>query len=313
MTNGDSAPDVLHHLNELLFQSSTTLRGIIVGRELVIQEESRILEHAVLEQSLTQSANTIARRGQRTDFLQDQTAWGSHLSAIQAHLRDELKNQRVHHKQLTELDPATNERRIRGCTAEFVLQRMLAQTLSNSSPSETDAVLLHRAARIGLPSQDRRSVIPCEYRFHFTTPLNCEIKFNQHIANTHVRHRNRPMQQSTGSLTEVDAVVATDYDESAKQYRRFYLFDATTSDEQYGNKLLTKPTKLEHFIHDMEDRGVDIQVVIVEMASPDVPLRMHRAPKGQGHVSGIVLRPGNIIHEMTKKAAAELHVPIPSY
>lgn len=306
--NEGASSEILQNLERILTSASSQLWSTLTGNTLTLTNETPCLSFRDIDEALQERAQNICS----TDLLTmaSPEVWGEHLKAVQAHIRDELRNTNTNRKsnqKIHKLDPATNERRIRGCVGELVLQQMLTDAFASRQKS-SDTMLLDRKSRFAVPDG-----LSGRYSLRFTTRLNCEIKFHQSIGNSHASHRNKPLQDSQGTLTEVDAAIAAGMDPTGKHCSRLFLFDTTTSDEQFRGKMLKKPTQLQEFIYSMEDRGIDVQIVIVELASPDIPLKMMPPRTREGHVNGVILRPGNIVDVLTRKSAQELSLEIPQH
>lgn len=306
--NEGASSEILQNLERILTSASSQLWSTLSGNTLTLTNETPCLSFREIDEALQERAQKICSTDSLT--MTSPEAWGEHLKAVEAHIRDELRNANTNRKsnqKVHKLDPATNERRIRGCVGELVLQQMLTDAFASGQQS-SDTMLLDRKSKFSVPDGSSG-----RYSLRFTTRLNCEIKFHQSIGNSHASHRHRPLQDSHGTLTEVDAAIATGMSPTGKHCSRLFLFDTTTSDEQFRAKLFKKPTQLEEFIYAMDERGTDVQIIIVELASPDISLKMMPLRTRGGNVDGLVLRPGNIVDILTRKSAQDLSLEIPQH
>lgn len=295
--------EILQRLSDLLRSGEKPLWGTTQDDALILRKKAPRLSWDTIRRQLHGHAGGL-KDNPDTLLQRDDQCWEEHLKYTQSHLRDEMKHQRV-----KALDPQTNERRIRGRSAEFILQMTLerfAETFSKFGYPV--ASLVDRSRPLILPQAPNGNA----YRWHPTTFHNGELKASQLIGNTHQIQRHRPQQQSNFTMTEVDAAITTDLYAEDVQYGTLYLFDGTTSISQLREKVLTKVTKIMPFIEDMQDAGVRVEMVNVLLSDKPCSFRSEENALDK-RVRSVTLPLSSLVDDITKRTATELNVPIPSY
>ena len=189
------APDIqsqlLRQMAELFCGDKSRIWASVQGDSLIIREEAPRLSWSDIHEKLHAQA-AILRRNPDSLLQRKDQCWDEHLKYTGAHLRDAMKQRNV-----KKLDSDTAERRIRGRSAEFILQMTLEQCATTFTLDEVQtARLINRPARFTFPDVPSGN----KYRWHPTTFHNGELKMSESISNTHARQRHQPMQQSNCTL-----------------------------------------------------------------------------------------------------------------
>lgn len=294
---------ILQSLQEVRLGSSEKIWSTIQGQTLTLSRQRPRVSSQDIQRNLHGHAGGIMQNP-RSLLERADHCWDAHLLYAKAHVHEKL--QKTEHRKL---DPRTTESLLRGRSAEFILQMVLESYAKTfTAQGYKTAELMDRSNPLRLPAGNASDR---QYNSRYTTFHNVEFHASESIGNRHVTARHRPMAESRWTLTEMDAALTTGFTEDEKKFDRLYLFDATTSEHSWREKMLLKTTKLADFIHDMKEQGIHVQLINVLMSDPErsIDTRAYRQAEN-AHVQGLSLPLGSEVDLLTTRTAHALGLDI---